>query len=63
MAAMNTLGRVIKEVRADVGAARDRDPAARSVGTFAILSSWGGGPKPPATTASAGRLGRVLPEP
>jgi len=42
MAAMNTLGRVIKEVRADVGAARDRDPAARSVGTFAILSSWGG---------------------
>src|SRR6188768_3322042 len=42
MAAMNTLGRVIKEVRADVGAARDRDPAARSVGTFAILSAWGG---------------------
>jgi serine O-acetyltransferase len=37
-----TLRRILKEVRADVDAARDRDPAARSVSTFAILSSWGG---------------------
>jgi serine O-acetyltransferase len=37
-----TLRRILKEVRADVEAARDRDPAARSVSTFAILSSWGG---------------------
>jgi serine O-acetyltransferase len=42
MRAIDTLGRVLKEVRADVAAARDRDPAARAVGTFAILSSWGG---------------------
>ncbi len=37
-----TMRRIAKEVRADVAAARDRDPAARSVSTFAILSSWGG---------------------
>ena len=37
-----TLRRIAKEVRADVAAARDRDPAARSVSTFAILSAWGG---------------------
>jgi serine O-acetyltransferase len=37
-----TLQRVVGEIRADVAAARDRDPAAQSVGTFAILSSWGG---------------------
>jgi serine O-acetyltransferase len=42
MRAIDTLGRILKEVRADVAAARDRDPAARAVGTFAILSSWGG---------------------
>ena len=37
-----TMRRIAQEVRADVAAARDRDPAARSVSTFAILSSWGG---------------------
>jgi serine O-acetyltransferase len=33
---------VVREIRADVAAARDRDPAARSAGTVEILSSWGG---------------------
>ena len=32
MLGIGTLGRVLKEVRADVAAARDRDPAARAVG-------------------------------
>ena len=31
-----------REVRADVAAARDRDPAAQGVSTFEILSSWAG---------------------
>ena len=31
-----------REVRADVAAARDRDPAARGVSTFEILTSWAG---------------------
>jgi serine O-acetyltransferase len=39
---MNALGRVIDEVRADVAAARDRDPAAQGVSTLEILSSWAG---------------------
>jgi serine O-acetyltransferase len=34
--------RAVSEVRADVGAARDRDPAAQGVSTFEILSSWAG---------------------
>jgi len=34
--------RAVVEVRAAVAAARDRDPAARSAGTLAIVSSWGG---------------------
>jgi serine O-acetyltransferase len=34
--------RVVSEVRADVAAARDRDPAAQGVSTFEILSSWAG---------------------
>jgi serine O-acetyltransferase len=34
--------RVVSEVRADVCAARDRDPAAQGVSTFEILSSWAG---------------------
>jgi serine O-acetyltransferase len=34
--------RVLKEIRADVAAARDRDPAARGVSTFEILSGWAG---------------------
>lgn len=37
-----TWKRIGAEVRADVAAARDRDPAARAVSAFAILSSWGG---------------------
>jgi serine O-acetyltransferase len=33
---------VVAEVRADVAAARDRDPAAKGVSTFEILLSWAG---------------------
>jgi serine O-acetyltransferase len=33
---------VVSEVRADVSAARDRDPAAQGVSSFEILSSWAG---------------------
>jgi serine O-acetyltransferase len=34
--------RLLSEIRADVRAARDRDPAAQGVSTFEILSSWAG---------------------
>ena len=34
---LGTLQRVVKEIRADVASARDRDPAARGVGTAEIL--------------------------
>jgi serine O-acetyltransferase len=34
--------RLVSEVRADVAAARDRDPAAQGVSSFEILSSWAG---------------------
>jgi serine O-acetyltransferase len=34
--------RLVSEVRADVAAARDRDPAAQGVSTFEILTSWAG---------------------
>ncbi len=34
--------RAVSEVRADVCAARDRDPAAQGVSTLEILSSWAG---------------------
>jgi len=34
--------RFLREIRADVAAARDRDPAARNVSTFEILTSWAG---------------------
>lgn len=34
--------RVFAEIRADVAAARDRDPAAQGVSTFEILTSWAG---------------------
>jgi len=37
-----TLRRVAREIGSDVAAARDRDPAARGVGTAEILSSWAG---------------------
>jgi len=33
---------LVAEVRADVSAARDRDPAAQGVSTFEILTSWAG---------------------
>src|SRR3990172_3402517 len=42
MLGLGTLRRVVSEIRADVAAARDRDPAARSAGTVEILTSWGG---------------------
>jgi serine O-acetyltransferase len=42
MFGLGTMRRVLGEVRADVSAARDRDPAARSAGSLQILSSWGG---------------------
>ena len=34
--------RVLSEIRADVAAARDRDPAAQNVSSFEILTSWAG---------------------
>jgi serine O-acetyltransferase len=42
MFGFGTLTRVLGEIRADVASARDRDPAARSVGTAEILMNWGG---------------------
>ncbi|MGI9556469.1 MAG: serine O-acetyltransferase EpsC [Solirubrobacterales bacterium] len=42
MLGMETLKRVAGEVRADVAAARERDPAARSAGTGQILLGWAG---------------------
>jgi serine O-acetyltransferase len=39
---LNAWKRVIHEVKADVSAARDRDPAAQGVSTFEILTSWAG---------------------
>ena len=39
---MSALTRVLAEVKADVAAARDRDPAAQGVSTFEILISWAG---------------------
>ncbi len=42
MLGLGTLRRVSREITRDVAAARDRDPAARGVGTFEILSGWAG---------------------
>jgi serine O-acetyltransferase len=42
MLGLGTLRRVIGEVTSDVTAARDRDPAARGVGTVEILTGWAG---------------------
>jgi serine O-acetyltransferase len=42
MLGLGTLRRVVGEVSSDVAAARDRDPAARGVGTTEILTSWAG---------------------
>jgi serine O-acetyltransferase len=39
---MSALRRVVDEVRADVAAARDRDPAAHDVSTLEILAGWAG---------------------
>jgi serine O-acetyltransferase len=39
---MNRWKRLVSEVRADVSAARDRDPAAQQVSSLEILLSWGG---------------------
>src|SRR3989440_2303473 len=42
MRALDTFARVAKELRRDVRAARDRDPAARDVGPVEILATWPG---------------------
>jgi serine O-acetyltransferase len=42
MLGIGTLRRVVKEVTSDVASARDRDPAARGVGTAEILTGWAG---------------------
>ena len=42
MFGLGTLGRVAREISRDVTTARDRDPAARAVGSIEILSSWAG---------------------
>jgi serine O-acetyltransferase len=42
MLGLGTLRQVIREVTSDVAAARDRDPAARGVGTAEILTGWAG---------------------
>lgn len=39
---MNRWKRVVREIRADVKAARERDPAAQGVSAFEILTSWAG---------------------
>jgi serine O-acetyltransferase len=39
---LGTFRRVAHEIGCDVAAARDRDPAARGVGTLEILTSWAG---------------------
>jgi serine O-acetyltransferase len=39
---MSRWTRLVSEVRADVAAARDRDPAAQNVSTFEILTTWAG---------------------
>ncbi len=42
MFGLGTFRRVVSEITCDVAAARDRDPAARGVGTLEILSGWAG---------------------
>jgi serine O-acetyltransferase len=39
---LGALRRVVKEVSADVASARERDPAARGIGTLEILTGWAG---------------------
>ena len=42
MLGLGTLRRVITEVSSDVTSARERDPAARGIGTLEILTGWAG---------------------
>ena len=42
MRGLRTIGRVAREIREDVAAARDRDPAARSIGTVEIVLTYPG---------------------
>ena len=42
MVGVETLRRVLKEVTSDVSSARERDPAARGIGTLEILTGWAG---------------------
>jgi len=42
MALLRTLGRLAQTARADVAAARERDPSALGVGTAQMLASWPG---------------------
>ena len=42
MLGLGTLRRVVKEVSSDVASARERDPAARGIGTLEILTGWAG---------------------
>jgi serine O-acetyltransferase len=42
MLGLDTVSRVVSELRRDVRAARDRDPAARGVGPAEILATWPG---------------------
>jgi serine O-acetyltransferase len=42
MAGIDTFARVAREIRRDVLAARDRDPAAKGVGPAEILATWPG---------------------
>src|SRR5215217_6174841 len=42
MLGLGTVRRIAGEIRADVASARDRDPAARGVGTTEILMTWAG---------------------
>jgi serine O-acetyltransferase len=42
MLGLGTLARVAKEVRRDLAAARDRDPAARGVSSLEVLAAWPG---------------------
>jgi serine O-acetyltransferase len=42
MLGLGTFRRVAREIGCDVTSARDRDPAARGVGTVEILASWAG---------------------
>jgi serine O-acetyltransferase len=39
---LSTLRQVMKEITADVASARERDPAARGIGTLEILTGWAG---------------------